>query len=145
MYLILMKHEELKSHENVIQNLQYIERSLLNNTYKEQSAILSLIVAETFELIRNMKVFYEVPYSSGNHTNHFYTFSLMAKQEKSKLLADMEEVQRELSIKNTNVKRVLVLIKGMLETNLYKDHVQASLDKWKNTTNFTTKYQLIYV
>ncbi|MFC7372444.1 hypothetical protein ACFQPF_12255 [Fictibacillus iocasae] len=140
-----MKAEERKSHDNIKQNLQYIGRSLLDDTYKEQSAILALLATETLELIRNMKMFYEVPYSSENHTNHFYTYTLKAKQEKSKLIAVMEEIQRELSINKTNVKRVLVLVQGMLQTNLYKNRVQASLDKWKNTTTFSTKLQLIYI
>jgi hypothetical protein len=145
MKMIVIKPEERKQTENVKQNLEYIQKSVLNGTHKEQSAILSVIVAETFEVIKNMKFFYEVPFSNDKNTNHFYTYSSMGKTSKAKLLADLEEIQNEISKRNTNTKHVLILIQSMLQTNLYKDGVQASINKWVNTSNFTTRYQLIYV
>ncbi|MGE6630747.1 hypothetical protein [Bacillus sp. NPDC077027] len=119
-----MKAEEIKSHENVMQDLQYIEKSLLDDSYKEKLPILTVLLSEVYASVKAFDVEYKVPVSV--HREHLQTFINLATQEKYRLLSDLQELNCELHKKNTN--RSLQLVKHMLDSDLYKERVQESLD-----------------
>jgi hypothetical protein len=133
--------DKLKQIKN---NLSYVQASINNGSDKEQAAILALIITETIEAARSFDLSYKLPYSSEKHKNHMYTFYNYAEQTKAKLISDLQEIQRELSIKKGNTKRVLKLIEKLLLNNLYKNELNSKIRRWRNTTSFPTSYQVIY-
>lgn len=129
---------------NIIQNLEYIKASILNDTFKNQRDILKLIINETVEAIKDYKFTFTVNYSTNTFKNHYQVYINHAMKKKASLLADMEEVQRELFTRYGNPKRALKLILNMLNTGLYKTEVIAKINKWVNTTSSPTKTEIIY-
>ena len=63
------------------------------------------------------------------HLDHYRN---LANQEKARLLSDLKELQGELNKQEPNLKRSLVLVTAMIETELYKDSVQKKINKWVN-------------
>jgi hypothetical protein len=133
--------DKLKQIKN---NLFYIQTSIENGTDKEQAAILALILTETIEAAREIDFSFKVPYSSENHMNHMYTFFQYGQQAKAKLITDLQELSRELTVKKGNAKRSLKIIEKLLQNNLYKGEVNSKINKWVNTSGLSTKHQLIY-
>jgi hypothetical protein len=133
--------DKLKQIKN---NLSYIKASIKNGTDKEQKAILHLIIIETIEAARQVDFSFKVPYSSENHMNHLYSFYQKGMKAKACLLADLEELKREVTRKNGNTTRAVTVIETLLTSDLYKRDVNNSIDKWVNTTSFQTKHQIIY-
>lgn len=131
--------------ESIKQNLCYIKRSLMNGTNKEQGAIIHLMLVETIEAVKETTFRYEVQYSSENYLKHNYTFITRSRMYKYKLLADLEELQCELSKRNTNVQRFLILLNKLLQNNLYQVQVNGVINKWTNTTAFKTKTKTLHV
>ncbi|MEE6451713.1 hypothetical protein RAH41_14150 [Gottfriedia acidiceleris] len=113
--------------ETIKQNLSYIEKSLLNETHKEQGAIIHLMFTETILRVKETTFIYEVPYSSENYQKHMYSFISISR--KATLLTDLEELHAEISKKNTNIKRSLVLVQKMLNNDLYKSEVKEVINK----------------
>jgi hypothetical protein len=133
--------DKLKQIKN---NLSYIKASIENGTHLEQKAILHLIIIETIEAARQVDFSFKVPYSSENHMNHLYSFYQKGMKAKACLLADLEELKKEVTRKNGNKKRSLKLVQNLISTDLYKRDVNNSIDRWVNTTSFPTKHQVIY-
>lgn len=127
------------------QNLSYIEKSLLNNTHKEQGAIIHLMLEETVQEVKDLVFQYEIPYSSQKATYHVFAFVKRSKKAKASLLCDLRELQTELNRKNINVKRCLVVIQKALQTNLYQDEINRSINKWVNIGNNPTRSKIITV
>jgi hypothetical protein len=130
--------------KQISNNLLYIKASIENGTHLEQKAILHLIIIETIEAAQKTDFSFKIPYSSENHMNHMYSFYQKGMKAKACLLADLEELKREVTRKNGNKKRSLKLVQNLISTDLYKRDVNNSIDRWVNTTSFQTKHQIIY-
>lgn len=111
------------------QKLNYIKNSLMNDTYKEQSAIIQMLISETIQLIRETSFVYEIPYNNSNHTAHIRTYANRGRKAKASLIVDLEELQIEL--KKGNVKRCLAIIDGMLSSDLYTSDVKKKTQQWQ--------------
>jgi hypothetical protein len=133
--------DKLKQIKN---NLSYIKASIENGTHLEQKAILHLIIIETIEAAREIDFSFKVPYSSENHMNHMYTFFSYGMKAKACLLADLEELKKEVRRKNGNKKRSLAIIQNLLTSDLCRRDVKNKIAKWVNTTSFQTKHKVIY-
>ncbi|QGQ47251.1 hypothetical protein [Metabacillus sediminilitoris] len=117
---------------SIKQNLQYIEKSIISGTLNEQKVIIAVILSEVIEAVKEFTFTYQVPVSI--YKGHLETFICLAEKEKSRLLADLQELHYELERKKTNEKRALQLVEKMLVTDLYKDEVQRSINKWVNVS-----------
>ncbi|WP_368298542.1 hypothetical protein [Cytobacillus firmus] len=128
--------------ETVLKNLKYIKRTIEDHTHVEQKAILSVLLSETIEEVRETTFKYEVPYidySGDNSGGNLATYKDMGKRFKSKVLAELEEVQKQLNKKNTGVNRCLAILNNLINTNLYTDKVNAKIKQWKLHPNVSKK------
>ncbi|MFE1246069.1 hypothetical protein ACFW35_18320 [Fictibacillus sp. NPDC058756] len=121
---------ENKQLTSIKQNLSYVKNCFEAGTHQEQKPILSVLLAEVYDAVKSFDVEYKVPVSV--HREHVQTFINLATQEKYRLLSDVQELQSELHKKNTN--RSLQLVKNMLVTDLYRNKVRKSLDKFIPST-----------
>jgi hypothetical protein len=128
------------------QNLAYIEKSLMNETHKEQSAIIHLMLVETTQEVKETIFIYEVPFVSAKEDYHFSTYEKRSRKAKASLLSDLQELQTELKTgRNTNIKRCLAVIQKMLHCNLYQDEINKTISKWVNVGNNPTKVRTLKV
>ncbi|MFJ7738870.1 hypothetical protein ACIQ2D_21420 [Lysinibacillus sp. NPDC097287] len=121
--------------KQVIKNLQYIQRSIDNNTYKEQSAIIHLLLTETIGEVKQLKFFYDAPYTSENYLKHHFTYIQLAKKEKAKVLSDLNELQDEFSKSNVNKNRVIKIVTTLLETRLGKQKIEGIMNRWQSKSH----------
>ena len=118
--------------ESIKQNIEYIQKSILNNTHREQQAIIALIISETVTTIKEATFSYDVPCVPNKSNAHFAVITNKVKQAKSSLISDLQELEGEL--KRNNTKRCLNILQKMLECNLYMNDVQQVIDGWKGLT-----------
>ncbi|MFS0637898.1 hypothetical protein AB1K84_18505 [Mesobacillus foraminis] len=138
-----MKRMNYYDHLNELKGkLQSIEKALLEDSFKEP--MLSVLLNVLIEEIRELDFKYEVPFVLDKNKYHFYSYINFANKYKSKLLVDLQELQYEMNRKNTNKKRSLALLQGMIETDLYTSHVKKKINKWVNTTGITVHSQAVY-
>ncbi|KOS67118.1 hypothetical protein AEA09_14795 [Lysinibacillus contaminans] len=131
--------------KQIIKNLQYVELSILNETTKEQSGILHLLMNETIEQTKEMKFFYDASFTSDKFLKHHFTYVQLAKKEKAKVLCDLHELQAELMVKNGNIKRALKIVTSLLETQLRKNNIERVINQWQKTGNRSLKDTRIFV
>ncbi|MEH6949631.1 hypothetical protein V7068_21840 [Bacillus sp. JJ634] len=125
------------------QNLKYIKKSLESNTHQAQQPILTLMISETIQLVRETSFIYEVPLNNNTHIEHFRSYANRGLKAKASLIADMEDLQMEL--KKGNVKRCLAVIDGMLSSDLYTNPVKNKISKWVPLRNVGLKTKQIIV
>ncbi|QPC47364.1 hypothetical protein [Mangrovibacillus cuniculi] len=128
----------------ILQKLQYIQHCIEEGTHKENSAIIHVITEEIIVFIRNYDFMYHAEYALERNMLHLDHYRNLANQEKARLLSDLEELQRELNKKEPNLKRSLVLVTGMIETELYKDSVQKKINKWMNLSRVPDRQFKLY-
>ena len=115
--------------ESIKQNIEYIQKSILNNTHREQGAIIALIISETITAIKEATFSYDVPCVPNKANAHFAVITNKVKQAKSSLISDLQEL--EGCLKRNNTKRSLNIIQKMLDNNLYMNDVKRVIDNWK--------------
>lgn len=125
---------ENNNFENILKNVQYIQRSILNNTYKEQCGIIALLIVETITEIKETAISFDVPCVSGKGNSHLAVVTSRVKKAKASLIASLEELDGQLKRNKVNTKLCLVIIQKMLESNLYMDDVQDIIDNWKSSS-----------
>lgn len=128
----------------ILQNLKYVKSSIQNGTLQNQKEILKLVLVDTVEAINGHYFTFKVKYSVETQKQHMQTYINQALKAKASLLADMEEVERELFSRFAKPKRAEAIINKMLVTNLYKNPVKIKVDRWTNTLASATKTQVIY-
>lgn len=117
--------------ENITKELQYIQSAILNDTHKNQKAIIALMITEAIVAIKESKITLEIPYVSEKNTDHITTISNMVMNVKATLISELEELNGELSRKKVNTKRALKIIQKMLDSSLYMKSVQCTINKWR--------------
>ena len=123
------------------------QRSLdlqLHATLTAQKELLKLILQDTIQSIKDYQFTFKVGYGVESQKQHFGNYINQALKKKASLLADLEEMERELFSRNGKPKRALAIINKMLVTSLYKSEVSYKISKWVNTTSFATKSEIIY-
>jgi hypothetical protein len=131
--------------QTIKQNLQYIQRSIVQETHFEQSAILDLMLLETVLAIRQHTFKYEAKYSSDINNSHFKIYIQRSRKAKYCLLADLEELTGELGKKNLNSKRCTAIIEKVLQNDLYQNDVKLVINRFRNTTQSSTKIKKLNV
>ncbi|MGG6358086.1 hypothetical protein ACQ5SI_02375 [Peribacillus frigoritolerans] len=122
--------------KQVIRTLLNIERSIKQGTIKADQAILAVYLNEAIQEVQTTALEFAITYSSEKNHEHYRNYSNLAKKYKAKLLMDLQEMLIEIQLKNINEKLILVTIQHLLDTNLYRNHVQASIDKFQSKTGF---------
>lgn len=129
---------------SILLNLEYVKAAIQNGTLESQKEILKLIIQDTIQSIKDYQFTFKVGYCTESQKYHFQTYINQALKKKASLLADLEEMERELFTRNGKQKRALAIINKMLVTNLYKSEVILKIGKWVNTTSLATKSEIIY-
>lgn len=129
----------------VKQNLEYIEKSILNDTYREQAGIIQFLLSDVILEVKNFDFNYTASYSTETNKYHFYVYIMRGEQAKAKALASLEDIRAELAGRKRKPQVALRLIQQLLKTNLYKDNVQKVSNKWVNVSNKEVKREVIYV
>ena len=127
------------------QNLEYIEKSILNDTYREQAGIIQFLLSDVILEVKNFDFSYTASYSAENNKYHFYAYIMRGEKAKAKTLASLEDIRTELAGRNGKPQVALRLIQRLLKTNLHKEDVQKVINKWVNTNNQKVKVERIYV
>ena len=127
------------------QNLEYIEKSILNDTYREQAGIIQFLLSDVILEVKNFDFSYTASYSAENNKYHFYVYIMRGEQAKAKTLASLEDIRTELARRKGKPQVALRLIQRLLKTNLHKEDVQKVINKWVNTNNQKVKVERIYV
>lgn len=135
-YLKSEKRKDCLTLKQVIRTLLNIERSIKQGTIKADQAILAVYLNEAIQEVQTTALEFAVTYSSEKNYEHYRNYSNLAKKYKAKLLMDLQEMLIEIQLKNINQKLILVTIQHLLDTNLYRNHVQASIDKFQSKTGF---------
>lgn len=117
--------------ENITKDLQYIQSAILNDTHKNQKAIIALIITEAIVAIKESEITLEIPYVSEKNTDHITTISNMVMNVKATLISELEELNGELNRKKVNTKRCLNIIQKMLDSSLGMNGVQQTVSKWR--------------
>lgn len=129
----------------IMQNLRYIESSLINGTHKEQSGILQLIINDAIADARLFSMTFQAPFSTETRKAHFFTFLDRIRKAEATLISALNDVQTELIAKNGSEKRALSIVQKIIERNMFKMDVADVMNKWRNTTVNKTQNQLIYL
>lgn len=128
----------------ILQNLQYLKATIQNGTLESQKEILKLMLQDTVQSIKDYQFTFKVGYCVETQKQHFQSYINHTLKKKASLLADLEEMERELFSRNGKPKRALTIINKMLVTSLYKSEVILKIGKWVNTTSLATKSEIIY-
>jgi hypothetical protein len=121
----------LNQHLNHVKhNLQYLKQALDTGTYQEQKPILQVLLAESIEAVRETTLNFDMYYDNDRYTYHVYAYVLRIKKAKAELIVMLQELQYELSRKQVNVKRSLLLVNRLLDTELNTKDVQETIEKW---------------
>ncbi|MRX52929.1 hypothetical protein GJU41_03000 [Bacillus idriensis] len=131
--------------KKILSNIQYVERCLVNSTFQENKAMLNVLLSETIELGRTEVFTFQVPFTSIKDHSHIVTYKKCGKQYKAKLIADLEELQRELGRRQPNVNRSLQIVSSIMNTNLYQDYTKTKIDQWRPLRNNTVTYEKLFV
>lgn len=116
--------------ETAIQNLNYIQKKLLDGSYKNDMSLMQFALSNSIEAVRNTPFNYVIRHgTTKDKKGHIASYTAIAKRYKAKALCDLEDLQGELN-SLFSVKRCLVLIKKLLETNLYRNYVQQKMDNF---------------
>lgn len=119
---------------NIKQNLNYIKTVIENGSLKENRVIINVMIAETIHGLKNTAFLFKVKYTSEGYKMHYSSYEKRAKKYKSRLLVDMEELERKLNKKPVNEKTCKKLIQKMLDTDLYTSYIQAIINQWQPKT-----------
>ena len=119
---------------NIKQNLKYIKTMIENGSLKENRVIIHVMIAETIQGLKNTAFLFEVKYTSEGYKMHYSSYEKRAKKYRSRLLVDMEELERKLNKKPVNEKTCKKLIQKMLDTDLYTFYTQAVINQWQSKT-----------
>ncbi|MEA1853027.1 hypothetical protein U9M49_07985 [Cytobacillus sp. OWB-43] len=103
---------------------------LQSDGYQANIPSLLVLLAETIIEVRKQQFVYYVNYTS--EESHISTYKAYCKMNKYKLLADLEEVEMILRSKTVNVKRCVVLLDKVLNSNLYQQTAQRKLSRWQH-------------
>ncbi|BDG37241.1 hypothetical protein PcaKH15_31470 [Parageobacillus caldoxylosilyticus] len=122
--------------KQAMQNLLYVEKALRNGTYKAEAPMLTVLLEEALEEIKNTSFQFEVPCSSDTNIEHLKTYENLALKYKAKLLVDIRKLQHEINKKNVNGKYCLNLVQKIIESNLYMNHVKAMIQNTSQKTKF---------
>jgi hypothetical protein len=117
--------------KNAFQNLIYVEKALRNGTYKAEKPMLTVLLEEALEEIKNTSWQFEIPCTCTGHKEHLKTYENTALKYKSKLLADLRELQHLLNKKDVPEKKCLQMVRKLIETNLYMNYVKEMIDKFQ--------------
>jgi hypothetical protein len=117
--------------KQAFQNLIYFEKSLRNGTFKAETPILTVLIEEALEEIKSTAWEFEIPCTCTGHTDHVKTYKNYAIKYKSKLLADLRELQHLLNKKDVPEKKCLQMVRKLIETNLYMNYVKEMIAKFQ--------------
>ncbi|PFW76577.1 hypothetical protein COL23_11450 [Priestia aryabhattai] len=120
--------------DNIKQNLKYIKTMIENGSLKENRVIIHVMIAETIQGLKNTAFLFKVKYTGAGNKMHYQSYEKRAKKYRSKLLVDMEELERKLNKKPVNEKACKKLIQKMLDTDLYTSYTQAVINQWQPKT-----------
>ena len=125
--------------------LSYILDAIKEGTIQNQKTMLLLNIIELKEAVENYTFSYQASYSAEKRKVHFYTYQSLGKRVIAKIISDLEEIERELKKRTTNEKRVIVLLKNLLDSDLYTVEFQRILNRWEHPTIKKLSYQTIYI
>lgn len=116
--------------EQIRDNLNYLYKVLQGDNHRQYKPILLVILAETITEIRNQQFVYYVNY--GTEQTHVGTYKAYCKMNKYRLIADLEEIEMILRGKTVNIKRCVVLLDKVLNSNLYQQTAQRKVSRWQH-------------
>lgn len=130
---------------SIQQDLKQVYKILKAGTHKENAGMLQVILSELIDNVRTNINRFEAPQTSEKETMHFSKFTKISRKAKSKTIAELEEVLGELTKRKPNIKRCLLLIEGIIESNLHTNSVVKLIDKWKplQERNLKIKHMVI--
>lgn len=117
--------------KNIQTNLQYIQRSILNNTYKEQRGIIVVMIQETITAIKDVVITLEVPCVADKANSHLAVITSRVKKAKASMIASLEDLDGELQRNKVNTNCCVLIIQNMLDSSLYMDDVYEIINNWK--------------
>ncbi|MGM0835417.1 MAG: hypothetical protein ACQEV7_04625 [Bacillota bacterium] len=125
----------------VKQNLAYIKQTMENDTHREQSAIIHMLIEDILLSVKDHVFNYEVPYVMDKDKFHFKVFVSRSRQAKASLTCDLHELNHLITNKHTdkNIKRSVGIINKLLQNNLYQDEIHRTINKW---INLAPKYEV---
>jgi hypothetical protein len=123
--------------KQAFQNLVYIEKVLREGTYNAEKPMLTVLLNEALEKIKKSSWEFEVPMTCTGHKEHVKTYKNLALKYKSKLLADVREIQHLLNKKDVPEKKCLQMVRKLIESNLYMNRVKAKIDKFQPKSEVT--------
>ncbi|MBY0224108.1 hypothetical protein [Sporosarcina aquimarina] len=116
--------------DTAVQNLNYIQKKLLDGSYKKDMPLMQFALSNAIESIRNTPFNYVIRHgNTKDKKGHISSYTAIAQRYKAKALCDLEDLQGEMSTL-FRVKRCLVLIKKLLETNFYRNYVQQKMENF---------------
>lgn len=116
-----------------LQNLKYIHKQLKKKNYKENLPFLAFACEEAQNTISETPFLYKLEVNPSNKMAHVASYSSLAKRYKNRLRCQLHELHHELNGLDCNVKRCLVLLEVIIESNLHRDGIQKKLDQFKVT------------
>jgi hypothetical protein len=117
--------------KQAFKNLVYIEKVLREGTYNAEKPMLTVLLNEALEEIKKSSWEFEVPLTCTGHKEHVKTYENLALKHKSKLMADLRELQHLLNKKDVPEKKCLQMVRKLIETNLYMNYVKELIAKFQ--------------
>ncbi len=130
-----MKKDLLNNNNNIMEHiadqLQYIQKAIMEDTHQQQKGIIMLILSESISEVKGTTFTVDIPYVDERRTGHLKTFANAGKHAKAKLIASLEDLSGEINRHKINKNRCLKIIQRLLKSNLYKNDVQRLIDDWQ--------------
>lgn len=117
--------------DQIINTLKLIKNSIQNETIITDRVILSVLLNESIAELIEMEIHYEVTYKNNHNKEHYKRYRGLGNMYKARLLCDLHELLIEVESKNINEKFVLSTINHLLDTGLYRNRVQAVINKFR--------------
>lgn len=128
----------------ILQNLNYIRSSVQNQTYKEQAAILSVMLSETILFVQDEQFKFTIKFSKAENQQHFYHYQNSVTRYKAKLLVDLKTIQVQFEQQKVNEQGMASQLDEMISTNLYTSYTQQIMNNWKGLANNKTYSESTY-
>ncbi|WP_010530920.1 hypothetical protein [Lentibacillus jeotgali] len=125
-----------------LKKLKAIKKALNDERHLHQVQKLAVLVAEVLEELKHNELRFFAVYTNTNYMEHIERYQNIARRNKNKALASLQDLIDELMQKRVNIKRCNVLLDALISSEFYTKQTERKLSGWRSLQpkDFIRKY-----
>lgn len=113
---------------NELKTLKAVKKAMNDKRHRNEVSLLTNLIGEVYQAVKAKGTKYFVHFTKDEYMEHVIRYENMARKQKNKALAMLQEIHAELN--QNNIKRCNVLMTELIETNFFIKSTQEKLSMW---------------